>query len=53
MSTSPIGRPVTRIDGKLKVSGGARYGVDYAIPNVAYGVAVTSTIGSGRITRDR
>jgi xanthine dehydrogenase YagR molybdenum-binding subunit len=51
MSSSPIGRPVTRIDGKLKVSGGARYAVEYAIPNVAYGVAVTSTIGNGRITR--
>jgi xanthine dehydrogenase YagR molybdenum-binding subunit len=49
MSTSVIGQPVTRIDGRLKVTGRAPYGVEHAIPNVAYGVAVASTIGSGRI----
>lgn len=49
MSSSPIGQPVTRIDGKLKVTGRAPYAVEHAIPNVAYGVAVASTIGSGQI----
>jgi len=49
MSASPIGQPVTRIDGKLKVTGGARYALDHPFENVAYGVGVTSTIGSGRI----
>ncbi|HEY3930562.1 MAG TPA: xanthine dehydrogenase family protein molybdopterin-binding subunit [Candidatus Koribacter sp.] len=49
MSSSPIGQPVTRIDGKLKVTGRATYAVEHAIPNFVYGVAVSSTIGSGRI----
>jgi xanthine dehydrogenase YagR molybdenum-binding subunit len=51
MSTSPIGKPVTRIDGSLKVSGRAAYGVEHAIPNMTYGVAVASTIGNGKIVR--
>jgi xanthine dehydrogenase YagR molybdenum-binding subunit len=51
MSDSVIGQPVTRIDGRLKVTGQATYGVDYAIPDLAYGVGVASTIGSGRIIR--
>jgi xanthine dehydrogenase YagR molybdenum-binding subunit len=51
MSASLIGQAVTRIDGHLKVTGQAQYGVEHAIPNVAYGVAVASTIGNGRIVR--
>jgi xanthine dehydrogenase YagR molybdenum-binding subunit len=46
---SPIGQAVTRIDGKLKVSGGARYAADHPIENVAYGFGVPSTVGSARI----
>ncbi len=49
MSTSPIGQPITRVDGKLKVTGRAPYAVEHAIPNVCYGVSVASTIGNGRI----
>ena len=52
MSTSVIGQPVTRIDGKLKVTGRATYAVEHPIENVAYGVAVASTIGNGRITEN-
>jgi xanthine dehydrogenase YagR molybdenum-binding subunit len=44
-----IGAAVPRIDGPLKTTGTARYAVDHDLPNVAYGVAVTSTIGKGRI----
>jgi xanthine dehydrogenase YagR molybdenum-binding subunit len=51
MSTSVIGEPITRIDGKLKVTGGARYAADYPTEKLAYGVAVTSTIGNGKISR--
>jgi CO/xanthine dehydrogenase Mo-binding subunit len=51
MSSSVIGQPVTRIDGRLKVTGHAPYGVEHAIQNVAYGVGVPSTIGNGRIVR--
>src|SRR5207247_9046952 len=51
MSSSVIGQPVTRIDGRLKVTGAAAYAVEHAIQNVAYGVGVASTIGHGRIAR--
>jgi xanthine dehydrogenase YagR molybdenum-binding subunit len=47
--SSLIGQPVTRIDGRYKLTGTARYGVEYSIPNLAYGVSVASTIASGRI----
>jgi xanthine dehydrogenase YagR molybdenum-binding subunit len=49
MSTSVIGASVTRIDGARKVTGAARYAVDHPIDNMAYGVAVSSTIANGRI----
>ena len=42
MSDSVIGQPVTRIDGRLKVTGKAAYGVDYPIENLAYGVGVAA-----------
>jgi xanthine dehydrogenase YagR molybdenum-binding subunit len=51
MSTSVIGEPITRIDGKLKVTGGAKYAADYPIEKLAYGVAVASTIANGKIAR--
>ncbi len=51
MSTSVIGGPITRIDGKLKVTGGAKYAADYPIEKLAFGVAVPSTIANGKIAR--
>jgi xanthine dehydrogenase YagR molybdenum-binding subunit len=45
-----IGAPLDRIDGPLKVTGAARYAYEYAAENVAYAVAVRSTIAKGRIT---
>ncbi|MGR3198629.1 MAG: xanthine dehydrogenase family protein molybdopterin-binding subunit [Paracoccus sp. (in: a-proteobacteria)] len=45
-----IGAPIDRIDGRLKVTGAARYAADFAVPNPLYGHLVTSTIGLGRIT---
>ena len=50
MSTSPIGTPVTRIDGAKKVSGRAPYAIEHRMEHLAFGAAATSTIGSGRIT---
>jgi len=49
MSESVIGQPVTRVDGRLKVTGGAKYGVDYYFDGLVYGAAVSSTIGNGRV----
>jgi xanthine dehydrogenase YagR molybdenum-binding subunit len=45
-----IGAPVTRIDGRLKVTGEARYGSDVALADPAYAFLATSAIARGRIT---
>jgi xanthine dehydrogenase YagR molybdenum-binding subunit len=45
-----IGEPITRVDGIAKVTGAAKYAAEFEVPNIAYGVLVTSTIPSGRIT---
>src|SRR5438270_3719751 len=44
-----VGQPLDRIDGRLKVTGGARYAAEYAVPDVVHAVLVTSTIAKGRI----
>lgn len=45
-----IGSPHNRIDGRLKVTGAARYAADFAVPNPLYAHLVVSTIGRGRIS---
>ncbi|MGB7191147.1 MAG: xanthine dehydrogenase family protein molybdopterin-binding subunit, partial [Acidobacteriaceae bacterium] len=50
MAASVVGKAVTRVDGRLKVTGRAAYAVDHPIENLAYGAPVASTIGSGTIT---
>jgi xanthine dehydrogenase YagR molybdenum-binding subunit len=47
---SLIGAPLTRVDGRLKVTGAAKYTAEFQMPRLAYGVVVESTIPSGRIT---
>jgi xanthine dehydrogenase YagR molybdenum-binding subunit len=44
-----MGEPVPRVDGRLKVTGEARYPADIAVGNPAYAVLVTSAIAKGRI----
>jgi xanthine dehydrogenase YagR molybdenum-binding subunit len=46
-----VGAPINRVDGRLKVTGGAKYAAEFAVPNVAYAVIVTSTIAKGRVQR--
>jgi xanthine dehydrogenase YagR molybdenum-binding subunit len=43
-----IGQPISRIDGRLKVTGAARYTADIPIEGRVHGVIVQSTIASGR-----
>ncbi|HWE53587.1 MAG TPA: xanthine dehydrogenase family protein molybdopterin-binding subunit [Bryobacteraceae bacterium] len=43
-----IGQPLSRIEGRLKTTGGARYTSDIPIPDVVYGEIVQSTIANGR-----
>jgi xanthine dehydrogenase YagR molybdenum-binding subunit len=45
-----IGRPVSRIDGSLKVAGGARYAAEFPIDGMLYAAVAFSTIARGRIT---
>lgn len=46
-----IGRPLDRVEGKLKVTGAALYTGDYHLPKMAYAVLIESTIAHGRVTR--
>lgn len=45
-----IGQPLNRVDGRLKVSGGARYAYEMPVNGVVYGVLVQSAIAKGRVT---
>ena len=44
-------RRCDRVDGRLKVTGGARYAAEFPVPDLAHAVLVQSTIASGRIAR--
>lgn len=46
-----IGKPLDRVDGRLKVTGGARYSAEMPVADVTYGVLVMSTVARGRITQ--
>jgi xanthine dehydrogenase YagR molybdenum-binding subunit len=48
-----LGAPVARLDGRLKVTGAARYGSDMSAANAAYAYLATSAIARGRITAIR
>jgi xanthine dehydrogenase YagR molybdenum-binding subunit len=47
--TANIGAPLDRVDGRLKVTGAAKYSAEWPMPGVAYGFMVLSTIAKGRI----
>ncbi len=44
-----IGKPIDRIDGRLKVTGAAKYAAEFPVPNVVHAVLVQSTIAAGSI----
>src|ERR1700761_2371129 len=44
-----VGKPIDRVDGKLKVTGAATYAAEFPIANLTYGVTVNSTITKGRV----
>src|SRR5713101_6316522 len=48
---NPIGLPLDRVDGQLKVTGRAKYAFEYAAQGeAAYGFIVSAAIGKGRVT---
>ncbi|AVS64220.1 aldehyde oxidase, partial [Paracidovorax avenae] len=53
--TGPVklGMPVSRVDGRLKVTGQARYTAEHHAQDMAYGVVVNSSIARGRILHMR
>ncbi|WP_400191581.1 xanthine dehydrogenase family protein molybdopterin-binding subunit [Hymenobacter sp. B81] len=44
-----MGDPLSRVDGRLKVTGAARYSAEYQLPGLVHGFLVGSTIAKGRI----
>jgi xanthine dehydrogenase YagR molybdenum-binding subunit len=44
-----IGKPLSRIDGPLKVKGGARFAAEFPLENMVYAALAYSTIAKGRI----
>jgi xanthine dehydrogenase YagR molybdenum-binding subunit len=45
-----MGQPEPRIDGRLKVTGGARYAADFPLRNPVYAYLLLSSIAKGRIS---
>jgi xanthine dehydrogenase YagR molybdenum-binding subunit len=50
-SFSQFGKPTSRIDGRAKVTGAAKYAGEYNVPGLAHGSVVSSAIAKGRIKR--
>src|SRR5436190_13042049 len=50
-TSSPIGQPIARIDGHVKVIGAAKYAAEFARPRLTYGALIQSTIAAGRVVK--
>ncbi|HSR75598.1 MAG TPA: xanthine dehydrogenase family protein molybdopterin-binding subunit [Xanthobacteraceae bacterium] len=48
-TSNQIGKPASRVDGRLKVTGAAKYAGEFNVANLAHGVVVTASIAKGRI----
>lgn len=46
-----IGSDTPRVEGRMKVTGLARYAADFPVEDLAYAVMVDSTIANGRVSR--
>ncbi|HWD38046.1 MAG TPA: xanthine dehydrogenase family protein molybdopterin-binding subunit [Fimbriimonas sp.] len=46
-----IGQPLDRVDGRLKVTGAAKYAAEFSAPNMAHAVLVQSTVTRGKVTK--
>ena len=45
-----IGKPLDRIDGRLKVTGAAKYAAEFALPGLVHAVLVQTTVAAGAAT---
>lgn len=50
-STAAVGRPLNRVDGRLKVTGTARYVAEFSPNELTYAVLAQSSIAKGRIKK--
>jgi xanthine dehydrogenase YagR molybdenum-binding subunit len=48
---SYIGTPTSRVDGRAKVTGAAKYAADFNVPDLIYGSVVSSRVAKGRVRR--
>lgn len=48
--TNVVGKPIDRIDGRLKVTGEAKYAAEFNQASMAYAFPVRSSIAKGTIT---
>ncbi|MCY0970140.1 xanthine dehydrogenase family protein molybdopterin-binding subunit [Chryseobacterium wangxinyae] len=48
-NTPSIGKPISRLEGQLKVTGSAKYAGEYYAEDLLYGYVVNSTITKGKI----
>jgi len=48
---SHLGVPTSRVDGRVKVSGAAKYAAEYNVRGLAHGFVINSAIAKGRIRR--
>ena len=51
LPTAAVGVPLARVDGPLKVTGGAHYAADNPVPDFVHAVLVCSTVASGSVDR--
>ena len=51
MTTAHIGQSANRVDGRAKVTGAAKYAAEDHVPDLVYGVVVSSAMAKGTITR--
>jgi xanthine dehydrogenase YagR molybdenum-binding subunit len=49
LQTPAVGAPISRVEGREKVTGAARYAVEYDIDNVTYAWILGATIAKGRV----
>ena len=51
ITTSLLGKPTSRVEGRAKVTGAARYAAEHNVAGLAHGFVVSATIAKGRIKR--
>ncbi|MBW4571733.1 MAG: xanthine dehydrogenase family protein molybdopterin-binding subunit [Tolypothrix carrinoi HA7290-LM1] len=49
MNIEAVGKPMNRVDGRLKVTGAAHYAAEFPLENLVHAVLIGSTIASGTI----